>query len=167
MHKREALAADEERRLAGVEAKLSTRERAVAEQQEALAATRAEADRKGEAAAARLRAAEERERELDARQAALQARVEAASREVETRLEEVGARERALRRQEQGLEGVKVRRGGRGSVVGRLVVVGREGWQGLLTPRLGCAQPLSSPTRPATLLPNPPSYTTPGGVRAP
>lgn len=94
----------------------AAKERALGDQQEALLQARTEADRKLDALNARLRGVAERERELEGRQAQLTQQVEAAQAELErrqaaaeARLEELAARERSLRRQEDGLEGVKVR----------------------------------------------------------
>jgi TolA-binding protein len=95
----------------------AAKERALAEQQEQLLAARTEAERKLDASNSRLRAVAERERELEQRQQQLMQQVEQAQAdlqrrqgEAEQRLEEVAARERSLKRQEDGLEGLKVRR---------------------------------------------------------
>lgn len=95
---------------------MAAKERTLAEQQEALQATRSEADRKMDSLNARLRGVAERERELEGRQARLAQQVEAAQEELErrqaaaeARLEEAAARERSVKRQEDGLEGLKVR----------------------------------------------------------
>ena len=94
----------------------AAKERALAEQQERLLAARTEAERKLDASNSRLRAVAERERELEQRQQQLMQQVEQAQAdlerrqgEAEQRLEEVAARERSLKRQEDGLEGLKVR----------------------------------------------------------
>ena len=93
----------------------AAKERALAEQQEQLLAARTEAERKLDASNSRLREVSERERELEQRQQQLmqqvdqaQAELERRQGEAEQRLEEVAARKRSLKRQEDGLEGLKV-----------------------------------------------------------
>lgn len=146
VHKRELLAADEERRLQSMEARVTgglcrcccavlltasypalvssptwlflppaAKDRDLAEQQQNLLAAKAEAERKLEAANARLKAVADREREAEQRHAQAEEKLEAAQAEVAEReaaaaqrAEQLAARERSLKRQEDGLEGLKV-----------------------------------------------------------
>lgn len=105
----------------------AAKERALADQHEALLQARTEADRKLDALNSRVRGVAERERELDTRHQQLTQQVEQAQAELERRqaaaegrLEELAARERSLKRQEDGLEGLKV--GGAASCAANAVV---------------------------------------------
>jgi hypothetical protein len=93
----------------------AAKERDLAEQQQQVLAAKAEAERKLDAVNARLKAVADREREAEARHALMQEKLESAQAEVAEReaaaaqrVEQLAARERSLKRQEDGLEGLKV-----------------------------------------------------------